>query len=200
MITISPAQTISEWQPFSFSVLTLTSGSNLITSSLQWQANGINISNEIASIYSKAQGIASSGDSADYRLVFSGSISGSGLIGVSASLSSHLTINPLITTQPSSSAGGRAILEGEGVVFGGEIISSSIAVSYHWYHSQQAMAGETNASLNIQPGLFYPQLTGDYYLEIDTASGSVTSNNLSLGVIPQGAIIEPFVWDKDQWR
>lgn len=198
MITISPNTSVSEWGSVSFSLLTLTSGSSTIdTSSYQWQFNGEDITDATASSYSIAQVLAS--DSGDYTLTWTGS-DGGGEVGYSSSVASHLVVNPLLISNPTSSAGNRAIMEGEGISVGGAVFSSSIAIeSYQWSLNGSVLAGETNASVIRPSGLFYPRLAGQYSVVAQTASGSV-SGAANVLVIPQGAVIaEPFQWAGDRW-
>ncbi|WCJ58814.1 immunoglobulin domain-containing protein [Fontisphaera persica] len=90
---------------------------------------------------------------------------------------------PKITRQPTNSA----ILEGRPVY----ITTSAQGlqpITYQWYFANQPMALQTNAFLSL-PAM-QPEHTGDYYLVVSNAYGTVTSSVIEVKLVRSPAILQ----------
>jgi len=180
-ITQQPANvTVSEWNPSSLNI-TFTTGSLDDTSSVQWYFRSASITNATTSVLSFTSTTASL--SGYYFVTISSSSLGTSSLGLTSS-QAFIQVNPLITLQPTN-----VIAIGGGPVSFVSSVSSSIPItSTQWYNGGNVMVGQTTNSLSIPST--YTAGINEYTIVYTTASGSVSSNQVSVEIIPMGMIIE----------
>lgn len=204
-LTITPNQSVIEWNSATFTLLTLTTGSNAIdTAAFQWKVNDVDITNATSSILIFPQVLAS--DSADYKLTYTGSISGSGgtgdplddIIGTSASLASHLQVNPVVTSiivAPSLIAE----TDNVSVIL---VASSSLPMSYAWLRDGQILTPSvttqvdslyTGSTVNYTNHGYAQYVQGSHVVTITTNSGSNSATGLIVVGTRLGGISIPSV-------
>ena len=178
-ITQQPQSTsTTDWGASSFSI----SATGASPISYQWYFNSSSILNATSSTLSLPYVVASINDGYYYVIAYSASLG-------ATSSQALLQINPLIIHQPQSITGP----EGSLAVFSASF-SSSLPLTYQWQLNGSNIAGATSTNYSTQTSPFF-LYQGSYDIIGTTASGSTTSNNATLNIIPIGAIVDsPMSW------
>ena len=193
MLIITPSLSITEWSSATFSLLTLTTGSNNLTNSFSWSYNNVPIANATTSVYQVNPALAS--NAGTYTLAYTGSINGTGIIGYSSSVAT-LTINPLVVSSPTSLVGMEGSAPGALVA----VFSSSIPMTFSWtlngasVNNGVQFDSTTGSSYSVNPGQYIPQTQGQYTVTATTDSGSA-STSATLNFMPLGMVIGGPQWN-----